>query len=262
MKQTTTNRMGSNVTGKNFTNIALRLFFVLALSGTSFTYAQQSLRNDLKLTEDQPGMNERNTGAGVIKGISFTPQICPVLNSFSMLDMGFDKAILTWDNSANFDSILFRFGPTGSSTRRIVGIPGNPNPDRYFLMGLLSQTSYDIEISTICSSGGQSAWSTPITVLTLAEPAPRLTNSANTNLLTVNPNPVATITTISFMVASRGVQHVSIISSTGRIMYSLQVVPQTDKVMLNVDLSAYPSGIYVVRVSNLSGISNERLIKL
>lgn len=265
MKQTATNRIGFSFTGNSIRNKALRVFMILAMSGTSFTYAQQAVTNvpnDMKPVEDQPFYNERNPGSGTPKGNIIVAPICPTITSLTMLDMGFDKAILTWSNIANFDSIYFRFAPTGSLISRIVGISGNPNPERYYLMGLVSQTSYDIEVSTVCSSGGRSAWSAPITVTTLAEPAPRLSNQSNPNMLIVNPNPAASLTTISFAATAGSPQQVSIVSSTGRIVYSRQIIPTSDKVQMSVDVSAYTPGIYMVRVNNNSNVSVERLIKL
>ncbi len=254
---------GFSTQTKDFASIALRIFMILALSGTTLSYAQQSLQNDSKFSASQTGINERNPGNGIKQSSIIAAQICPVLTGLSMLDMGFDKAILTWNNTAVFDSILFRFGPTGSPVTREVGIRGNPNPDRYFLMGLLSQTSYDIEVSTVCPITGRSAWSAPITVLTLAEPTPRLTTPTNNNtVITINPNPASTLTNISFKATNGTLQQVSILSSTGMLVYSKTLIPNTDKVQLTVDVTTFNPGIYMVRVQNGSGITVERLVKL
>lgn len=261
MKQTFTK--GSPTQGKNFASNVLRIFMILALSGTTLSYAQQSLQNAPKVSATQGGINERNPVAGIKQTGSIAAQVCPVITGLTMLDMGFDKAILTWDNTATFDSILFRFAPTGSPVSRVVGIRGNPNPERYFLMGLLSQTSYDIEVSTVCSLTGRSAWSTPITVLTLAEPTPRLSNSAsNINPITINPNPASTLTNISFKTTYGSLQQISILSSTGTLVYSKTLIPNTDKVQLSVDVTTFPPGVYMVRLQNATGISVERLVKL
>ncbi len=261
MKQTFTK--GFSTPRKNFASMTLRIFMILALSGTTLSYAQQSLQNDSKVSISQTGINERNPGNGIKQSSIIATQICPVMTGLRMLDMGFDKAILTWDNTASFDSILFRFAPTGSGVTREVGIRGNPNPDRYFLIGLLSQTSYDIEVSTVCQFTGRSAWSAPITVLTLAEPTPRLVNSAsNNNIITINPNPASTFTNISFQVSNGTMQQVSILTSTGNLVYSKTFISNTDKVQLAVDVTTFNPGIYMVRVQNASGISVERLVKL
>lgn len=260
MKQTSTNRMEVYSTGQAIRKNAFKLFIILAMSGTSLTYAQRVANTDINPVVIQPS-GEKNPGSGTVKGNVIVAPIAPTISSLQMLDMGHDKAILTWDNMSNFDSIIFRYAPSGASTTRIVAISGNPNPERYYLLGLQSQTTYDIEVSTVASNGVRSSWSSPLTVTTLTEPTPRL-SQGNTNRLIVNPNPATTLTNISFVTTNSMPQQVSIVSSAGRVMYSRQIIPNDDKVQMTIDVTAYPPGIYMVRVNNNSNVSVERLIKL
>ncbi len=234
---------------------------ILALSGSSFTYAQQATTSDMKPVENQTSNAQRNPSGGTTKGNTVVAPIMPTISALIMLDMGWDKAILSWNTTAVFDSIIFRFAPTGSLITRTVGISGNPNPERYYLTGLQSQTSYDIEVSTI-SGGFQSGWSAPLTVTTFNEPGPRLGGIGNSTGLMINPNPAAATTTISFIATTGQPQVVSIVSSTGRVVYSRTIVPTTDKVLLNLDVSSYLPGIYMVRINSNTSVSVDRLIKL
>jgi len=261
MKPTITNSVESNSAAKSKSTLALLLLFVLATSGISVTNAQNARQNDVKVSTDQAVISERNPGNGTQTGNSIVAPVSPTITGLTMLDLGHDKAILTWASTANFDSILFRYGPSGSSATRMAGISGNPNPERYFLMGLSALTTYDIEVSTV-NNRTRSAWSSPITITTLPPPAPRLANQSNSNMLVINPNPATVATTISFMVSSNAPQQVTIISSAGRVMFSRQLIPNADKVQFNVDLSTYTPGVYTVRVNNNMNISVERFIKL
>ncbi len=260
MKKTTTNSMEDNSTATAIRKNAFKLFMVLAMSGTSLTYAQKATQTEIKPVIIQPS-GEKNPVSGTVKGNVIVAPIAPTISSLQMLDMGHDKAILTWDNMSNFDSILFRYAPSGATLTRIVAISGNPNPERFYLLGLQSQTTYDIEVSTISTNGVRSSWSTPLTVTTLTEPTPRL-SQGNANRIIVNPNPATTLTNVSFVTTSNMPQQVSIVSAAGRVMYSKQIIPNDDKVQMTIDVSAYPSGIYMVRVKNNNNISVERLVKL
>jgi len=260
MKQTTTNSMGTSK-GKGIRNNAIRLFMVLAMSGTTFTYAQKSVNADSKPIENSTINSQRNPGGTTPRGNVILMPLSATISTLTMLDMGWDKAILTWDNTANFDSIIFRYAISGSPTTRTVGISGNPNPERYILTGLTSQTSYDIEVSTV-SGGVTSIWTAPITVMTQPEPAPRLANNSNTNLLTVNPSPASTLTDITFIATGGLTQNVTIMSQAGRIVYNQQITATSDKVLITVNVTNYPPGVYIVRVKNINSVSIERFIKL
>ncbi len=255
MKQKATNSMDHFK--RNVTTLGLCLMFV---AGSISISTAQRVSNSTSY-DNAPGFNERNPSTNPIRNITVTP-FCPAINSIQMVDMGFDKVLVDWTNMANFDSILFRVTNLSDHSITTISIDGNPNPGRYFIQGLTAVTTYEIEVSTICNTGIQSSWSSPITVTTLQ---PRLafgndSQQRNTNRLTINPNPASTSTIIAFLVTGHGQQNVSITSTTGQEMMKTSVFPNVDKIEMVVDVSNYPAGIYVVKVSNSSGISVERLI--
>jgi glucose/arabinose dehydrogenase len=76
----------------------------------------------------------------------------------------------------------------------------------------------------------------------------------------ISPNPATTIANISFMVSSISTQQVVITNTTGQEVFKQNILPDSDKVQLPVDVSQLPNGVYTVKVSNNTGISVERLI--
>ncbi len=257
MKQKATNSMENLKSNLRILGLCL----VLAASGTSMTIAQHVMRPNIvyDLEQVQNISNERNPSTGPIRNITIN-QICPAITSIYMVDMGFDKALVEWDNMLNFDTILFRVTPQGSPNSRIITIDGTPNPGRYFIMGLLSQTTYDIEVSSVCSNGMSTPWSTPITVNTLS---PRFSSNnlqRNANRMHITPNPASVTARISFMVSAITPQQVTITSATGQEMFKSSILPNADKVEIDVNVANYPNGVYIVKVSNNTGISVERLI--
>ena len=244
MKQTATNSMGSFSKRVK----ALGLCIMLTAGSISMLNAQTSYRNP---------------STTPIRNNSGSTFICPSINNLSMVDMGFDKALVEWDNTLNFETILFRVTEMGSHGTSIIPIHGTPNPGRYFIMGLTALTTYEIEISTVCANGIQSPWTAPITVTTLQ---PRLGIGNNesqpqtTGKLHVSPNPASSNAIVSLPASGSGQQNITITSASGNEMLKTVVFASADKRTLNVDVSNYPTGVYFVKVSNNTGVSVERLI--
>jgi len=187
--------------------------------------------------------------------------VCPTISGFDMIDKSYDKVILGWNTTANFDSITIRYALSGTSNYRSVTMGGNPNTGFYILQGLASQTTYDFEISSLCYTGATSNWSAPLTITTFAEPAPRLAgNQRNTNMLKLIPNPATHSTTLSF-VAPVNSSHLIIITSTaGREVLKTTEICTVGKIQIPIDVSNITPGLYFVRVYSGTSMSVERLI--
>jgi hypothetical protein len=260
MKQTATNSMDHF--RRNIK--ALGLCLMLAAGSITASNAQSIIRPFHNgYVKEESISNERNPSTSPIRNNPPASLICPAISSITMVDMGFDKALVEWDNTLNFETIMFRVTDMSSHGTNIITIDGSPNPGRYFIQGLNPLTSYEIEISTVCVDGTQSSWSTPITVTTL-QPRFSIGNNdsqqRNVNRLHVTPNPASTTTIISFLVAGRGQQNITITSTSGHEVFKTSVFPSVDKIEMHVDVSNYPTGVYIVKVSNSAGVSVERLI--
>ena len=259
MKLTATNRVDF---GRNVKAMGICLLFAAGI--INYSNAQTSYSATGKFIKEQSS-NDRNTGTNPVRNNTPAISICPPINVLNMVDMGFDKALVSWDITQDFETIQFRVTDMSSHGSTIIPVHGTPNPGRYFIQGLTALTSYEIEVSTVCNNGLTSPWSAPLTVTTLQ---PRFsignneteTQQRNVNRLHVSPNPANTSTVISFLVAGRGQQNITITSAAGREMLKTSIFPTVDKIDLPVDVSIYPPGVYIVKVSNVAGTSVERLI--
>ena len=256
MKIATLNSMETKSTLPAVGKAALMLAFATVFGATSL-FAQNSAATETGSASGQ-SVNERNPGtSGPVRNVGQF-NLCPSIGSVQMVDMGFDKVLVTWNNSANFDSIVFRTTNLHNGAMRDVYIPGNPNPGRFFIQGLLPHTTYNIEVSTYCG-GVQSVWTTPITVTTLA---PR-TSSPQIALATrilISPNPATTWANIMFTCDPNMIQDVVITNSTGQVVFQKTMVPNIEKVQLSVNVDPFPIGMYIVKVTNNRGIATERMI--
>lgn len=249
--------------GKN----AIKLFAILAVSTTSIANAQEIINNgndEASPVKEQFSPVEKIIGGQNIpvRNVIGAP-ICPSINSLNMVDLGYNKVLVKWTNPINFDSIFFRFAPSGSNLYRIVAIPGSPNPGRYFIQGLLSQTTYDIEVSTKCGATN-STWSSPLTVTTFVEPGPRFagaTNPSNVFQLSVTPNPANDLIKINFISTNTHLNYnIRIADQSGRLLFNVNIASNLGSNDIPLNISSYAPGIYFVSVTSAKSTSVQKLI--
>lgn len=247
---------------------SIKLFAVMAFASTSIAYAQVPASNNLDEIETSKSLVtpiQRNPGGGTpIRNVTINP-IAATISGLNMVDMGPYKVLVDWSNLANFDSIFFRFSVSGSANYRIIGIVGNPNPGRYFIEGLLSQTTYEIEVATK-SGANTSTWSAPLTVTTLPEPTPRLGNpdgEGNPRFFSEVkslPNPASGSTTLTFLSNNDNVKYnLKITSTTGIHVYRQQFHASKGENVQVIDLSNITPGLYMLR---LTSMGSSEMIKL
>lgn len=246
MKKTITKGM-KNIKGFLLNNSkALKLFTLLAVSGSSIATAQVASRN---------GQNSAIANAPISIA-------CNPITAIDMVDLGYDKIITEWNNSMNYDSIFLRVTISGSVNSRIISLAGSPNPGGFIIQGLSSQTTYDVEISAKCGTN-ITPWSTPLTVTTLIEPGPRFSVSAQTNYhnLNLTPNPADQLTKISFTAQKSQLSFtIEIADQSGRMIYSQSVISRSGYNEIPVDITTLAPGLYFVTLTNEKYTSVKKLV--
>ncbi|HMT28073.1 MAG TPA: T9SS type A sorting domain-containing protein [Bacteroidia bacterium] len=245
---------------------AVKLFAILALAGTSVANAQLTntgAGHDLFSKQDLLPPVERNGSGQNSSSIqSVSNPAFQSITSLDMVDMGYNKVLVEWNASMVYDSILIRFTVSGSGLYRNISIPGNPNPGRFFIMGMLSETTYDIQIATVFNNT-TSSWSAPLTVTTLAEPGPRMSSlvvNSGKQLLFV-PNPASGTTKMRFVsTQDNAIFDFNIIAPTGNYVYSSQIVSSVGVNEVQLDLSGYTPGLYLCKMNNHGTITIEKLV--
>ncbi len=241
---------------------SIKLFAIIAIAGTTIANAQVPVSNNHEEVESSKSLVspiQRNPGTigTPIRNVTINP-ITATITGLNMVDMGPHKVLVDWSNLATFDSIFFRFTVSGSGLYRIVTIGGNPNPGRYFIDGLLSQTTYDIEVATKMGAS-TSSWSSPLTVTTLVEPGPRYGNpnpegdetaSQIIKALTASPNPANDATVLKFhSTVDNLLCNITIASATGRRVYKNDFYAGFGANDQAVDVSEWVPGVYMVKLS-------------
>lgn len=240
--------------------------FAIAFGVSTTSMAQRSDVNPAAAEDQSTEISLKNPGTGITPVKSITPApipFCPALSGFNMLDKSYGHIIMGWDDRVSFDSIMIKVTETGTANDRIISIPGSPNPGRFIINGLTGLTTYDIAVRTKCQTGVISNWSTPETITTFAEPAPRMNNNSRSSArLYVNPNPANGHTTISFQAPAHVTHHVSIITAFGTLVFKTNVSSGDGKIQLPLDLTGFTPGVYFVQVQSGATVFSKQLIVL
>jgi hypothetical protein len=216
--------------------------------------------NIMKFSTLAPLVPRNMVAAAPVRNITNPVSFCPSIGTVAMLDMGYDKAIISWSRTYTYDSILVRYAPTGTTNYKINSFVGSPNSGRYFLTGLAGQTSYDIWVSTYCNSA-YSTWSAPVTVTTLPEPPPRImADKGPASTFTMSPNPATDETVISFNAKANTNAEIRIYDITGKEIYNTTTITVEGKNNIKFDLSNFYKGIYLVKAAGDNLQSVQRLV--
>lgn len=78
--------------------------------------------------------------------------------------------------------------------------------------------------------------------------------------LQVYPNPAADLLNVSFETDRNEGIYISLISATGKVIYSRSITDTAGQHHLAIDISNFPSGVYMLRLVSSSGIQNKKII--
>jgi hypothetical protein len=73
------------------------------------------------------------------------------------------------------------------------------------------------------------------------------------------PNPTSGIARIRWNEATREVSRLEVTDSGGRLVYTVNIPTGSDQI--EFDLSAYPSGVFNIRVISNAGVFTKKLVK-
>ncbi len=180
---------------------------------------------------------------------------CPSLGPVALIDLGFNKAFISWNQSLNVDTIRIRYAPTGTQNYITKKISGNPNPGQIWIYGLDPSTSYDVWISTICSDGSFDLWGAPLTFTTLDPPNPRYAPESGLIHLNAYPNPAIYKLNYVFESDEDDEYVVKVCDMAGREVISQNRFANAGLTGDHLSLIGMPSGLYmlIIQKGALSG---------
>jgi Secretion system C-terminal sorting domain/Fibronectin type III domain len=180
---------------------------------------------------------------------------CVIPQNLSVSQIAKKTAVISWNGSAA-PSFKIRYRKTGTTNYLYKNITWTPcNATSVQLTGLISNTSYTVDVKTVCTSG-TNTYSSPITFRTLlTNPvAPTLssrlmddensTEMEESNVLAF-PNPFENSLEIKLShLSSEAIIHVTDLA--GRVVYQRVL----DETSISINTSEWPKGLYFLRLNN------------
>ncbi len=184
--------------------------------------------------------------------VSFTTDVaCPIPSSLAENSVTTTQATLSWTNVSNAVSgnkyiMRYRINPSGSWTNS-----GCPTNSRY-INGLTANTSYDVQVSSVCLDGSVTPYSSTYTFSTLSmrpsEPDPIVLVTAETTAFNLYPNPTKELLNIEINVLKSNTTMIKLYDMSGRLIKQISMHSQTGLQKYELNMSGISSGLYTLHV--------------
>ncbi len=193
---------------------------------------------------------------------------CAVPQNVTVSQIAKKTAVISWNSSAA-PSFKVRYRKTGSTTYLYQNVAWSPcNATTVQLTGLISNTSYTVDVKAVCS-GAVTSYSSPVTFKTLiTNPSVAAVENRSINeeitLLNNSPKPELFPNPFSneLYFNSGDMSNVSrllIMDFEGRVVYEVEQLREIESQKINT--SQWPSGVYFVRLIGDEGQKNYKIIK-
>lgn len=135
------------------------------VSGNTFNPNQIGVGGPYQINYDYVNTNGCSSTASVSTSVNSLYN-CAIPQNISVSNIAKKTATISWNSSAA-PSFKVRYRKTGTTTYLYKNVSWTPcNPTTASLSGLISNTSYTVDVKAVCSNGA-SAYSNPITFKTL-----------------------------------------------------------------------------------------------
>jgi hypothetical protein len=187
---------------------------------------------------------------------------CPVTTAISSNSVTTTQANLSWTDvstatSGNKYVLRYRVNPSGSWIN--AGCPTYLKT----IYGLIANTTYDVQVQTVCAGGILSAFSDSYTFSTPAS-KPEDVIEATTETATdfaIYPNPTSDVIHIDYYAVDNQTTMVKVYDLTGRLMKQISRQSAKGNNSIDVNLGEFSNGVYTIQVyenNNLTHTSRVR----
>lgn len=184
------------------------------------------------------------------------PSLCETPTSLKVTSITGKNAVLGWTAMVNALSYNIRYRKVGTTKWISTTSISNSKP----ISGLKSNTTYEFQVQTVCTSGSSSFSSSMIFKATNAK-ASEITvieEFNNSTELIIFPNPAKEQATIHYFIENGKNIEVKLIDITGRIIKSERFTAIQDENNYTLDLNMVNKGLYFVEFNI---IGQEKLIR-
>lgn len=174
---------------------------------------------------------------------------CPVTSSISSNSVTTSQANLSWTDvstatSGNKYVLRYRINPSGSWIN--AGCPTYLKT----IYGLSANTTYDVQVQTVCAGGILSAFSDSYTFSTPASKPEEVIEATTETATTfaIYPNPTSNVINIDFYASDNQTTMVKVYDLTGRLMKQVTRQSAKGNNSMDINLIEFANGLYTIQV--------------
>ena len=202
---------------------------------TSYTYKAYITYNGITVYGNELTFNTLAQGV----------EPCDVPTGLSVSNVGSDQITITWDNNSSADSWNIQYRPENGQLASATSLVNN-----YTIQGLMSGTTYRIQVQANCGSGNLSEWSDIITVTTTG------IHDYLENSVLLFPNPAKEVVNVQCTEQFYDAQ-VEVLDVYGKLLQTLKISSENTQ----INVSGLANGMYFVRVTTEQGVVTKRFVK-
>ena len=187
--------------------------------------------------------------------ITFETAACPNATDLVALEVHGNSVLLDWQCDESVGTWLVEWGLQGFDQGTGTTVTADHHP--FLLTGLTGETTYDIDVRSVCDDGYVSeSWSGRLTVTTAYSGIDGATDDLRVRL---TPNPTSGDMMLA-LPASIGAVRVEVIDMAGRIRQTYALPPHTEQATLAT--SQLPQGAYYMRVTGDNMSVVKKILKI
>ena len=187
--------------------------------------------------------------------ITFETAACPNATDLVALEVHGNSVLLDWQCDESVGTWLVEWGLQGFDQSTGTTVTAHHHP--FLLTGLTGETTYDIDVRSLCDDGHVSeSWSNRITVTTAYS---GIDGAADDLHVYLTPNPTSGDMQLT-LPAGMGAVRVEVIDMAGRTLQTYSLPPHTTQATLTT--SQLPQGAYYMRVTGDNMSVVKKILKI
>lgn len=217
-------------------------------TGTVMSYYLMDLSANTSYTYRAFVTTANTTTYGDEMGFTTLPMPCQAPTNLAQLSVTDNSVTVVWTNHAESDEWQIRYR-TGNGDWAVV----NMTTTYYQLSGLAPNTTYELQVRSVCDNETTSEWSSPLYVTTTG-----IENYLQ-GLITLSPNPAKEYVNVQCSMNNVPLEgaEIEVLDMYGKLLQTITISSE----ITQINVSGLASGVYFVRVNTKQGSVTKRFVK-
>lgn len=217
-------------------------------TGTVMSYYLMDLSANTSYTYRAFVTTANTTTYGDEMGFTTLPMSCQAPTNLAQLSVTDNSVTVVWTNHAESDEWQIRYR-TGNGDWAVV----NMTTTYYQLSGLAPNTTYELQVRSVCDNETTSEWSSPLYVTTTG-----IENYLQ-GQITLSPNPAKEYVNVQCSMNNVPLEgaEIEVLDMYGKLLQTITISSE----ITQINVSGLASGVYFVRVNTKQGSVTKRFVK-